>query len=87
MLCLILVFHVRDTSSRLDLGIYALFQMVLGCLRVVVEFFEVVVGGFRSFHVLVTTIKYKDLIEHLCILITTLLPIHLFQTIQMTGDI
>ena len=36
--------------------------MVLDCLRVVVgvfevvdEVFEVVVGGFRSFHVLVTT--------------------------------
>ena len=27
--------------------------MVLGCLRVVVDVFEVVVGGFRSFHVLV----------------------------------
>ena len=29
--------------------------MVLDCLRVVVDVFEVVVGGFRSFHVLVTT--------------------------------
>ena len=29
--------------------------MVLDCLRVVVDVFEVVLGGFRSFHVLVTT--------------------------------
>ena len=29
--------------------------MVLDCLRVVVDVFEVVVGGFRSFRVLVTT--------------------------------
>ena len=54
---MILVFHVRDMSSRLDLDIYALFHMVLGCLRVVVDVFEVVVDGFRSFHVLVTTVK------------------------------
>ena len=42
-------------SSRLSLDIYALFKMVLDCLWVVVEIFEVVVGGFRSFHVLVLT--------------------------------
>ena len=45
MFCSILVFHVRDMSSRLDLDIYALFHMVLGCLRVVVDVFEVVGGG------------------------------------------
>ena len=54
--CSILVFHVCDMlSSRLSLDIYALFKMVLDCLWVVVEIFEVVVGGFRSFHVLVLT--------------------------------
>ena len=42
----ILVFHVREMlSSRLILDIYALFQMVLDSLRVVVDVFEVVVGG------------------------------------------
>ena len=42
----IVVFHVRDIlSSRLILDIYALFQMVLDSLRVVVDVFEVVVGG------------------------------------------
>ena len=45
MFCLILVFHVHDMSSRLDLDIYALFHMVLGCLQVVVDVFEGVVGG------------------------------------------
>ena len=32
--------------------------MVLDCLRVVVDVFDLVVGGFRSFHVLVTTDNY-----------------------------
>ena len=44
-------------SSRLILGIYALFKMVLDGLRVAVDVFEVVVGDFRSFHVLVLTYK------------------------------
>ena len=38
MFCSILVFHVRDMlSSRLISDIYTLFQMVLDCLRVVVD--------------------------------------------------
>ena len=46
----ILIFHVRDMlSSRLILDIYALFQMVLDCLRVAIDVFEVVVGGFLNF--------------------------------------
>ena len=49
MFCSIVVFHVRDMLSHLDLDFYALFQMVLGCLRVVVDFFEVVVGGCSWF--------------------------------------
>ena len=48
MFCSILVFRVRDMlSSRPISDIYTLFQMVLDCLRVVVDVFEVVVGGFR----------------------------------------
>ena len=48
MVCSILVFRVRDMlSSRLISDIYTSFQMVLDCLRVVVDVFEVVVGGFR----------------------------------------
>ena len=48
MFCSILVFHVRDMfSSRLNSDIYTLFQMVLDCLRVVVDVFEVVVDGCR----------------------------------------
>ena len=48
MFCSILVFHVRDMlSSRLISDIYTLFQMVLDCLRVVVDVFEVVVDGCR----------------------------------------
>ena len=50
MFCPILVFHVHDIlSSRLISDIYTLFQMVLDCLRVVVDVFEVVVGGCRWF--------------------------------------
>ena len=42
---MILVFRVRDMSFRLILDIYALFLMVLDSLQVVVDVFEVVVGG------------------------------------------
>ena len=46
MLCPILVFHVRDMlSSRLISDIYTLPKMVLDCLQVVVDVFEMVVGG------------------------------------------
>ena len=47
MFCSILIFHVRD---MLFLDIFALFYMVLDCLRVV-DVFEVVVhaDGFRWF--------------------------------------
>ena len=48
MFCPILVFHVRDMlSSRLISDIFTLFWMVLECLRVVVDVFEVVVDGCR----------------------------------------
>ena len=42
---MLLVFHVRDMLSRLISDIYALLLMVLDCLRVAVDVFEVVVGG------------------------------------------
>ena len=48
MFCPILVFHVRDMlSSRLISDIFTLFWMVLECLRVVVDVFEVVVDDCR----------------------------------------
>ena len=44
--CSILAFHVRDMlSSRLISDIYTSFSMVLDCLLVVVDIFEVVVDG------------------------------------------
>ena len=36
--------------------------MVVDVFEVVVEFFEVLVDGFRSFYVLVTTCKHLDVI-------------------------
>ena len=42
---MILVFHVRDLSSRLILDVYTLFLMVLDSLRGAVDVFDVVVGG------------------------------------------
>ena len=49
MFCLILVFRVRDMlSSRLVVDIFVLL-MILGWLKVVVKFFEVVVGRCRWF--------------------------------------
>ena len=48
MFCPILVFHVRDMlSSGFISDIFTLFWMVLECLRVVVDVFEVVVDGCR----------------------------------------
>ena len=40
-------------SSRYILEIYALFKMVLDCLRVAIDVFEVVVGGCRWLSVVV----------------------------------
>ena len=41
----------------LVLDIYGLFKMVFDCLLVVVDIFEVVSGGRRSFLLLVTTVS------------------------------
>ena len=48
--CSLLEFHLRGIlSSCLFFYVCGLFKMVFDCLWVVVEFFEVVVNGCRSF--------------------------------------